>query len=125
LKQHHTVHEPLLEGGCHQVDRYVVPDESPARDVTALQRQQEEDPVQGIGGAGLCLSEEGLAGPKVRIPERKMAGMPFAGLFLEPGQDLFGKVRAAHPFELAGEGEFPIETRHDQEEEGSDPYAAT
>ena len=117
--------EEIAEAGRHQVDRYVIPGQGPARDVAVFQRQQEEDPVQGIGGAGLRLSEERLAGPEVGIPEREAAGVPLLGLHLEPGQDLFGEVGAAHPLELAGEGELPIEARHDQEQEGGDPEAVT
>ena len=51
--------------------------------------------------------------------------MPLLGLQVEPGEDLFGGVGTGHPFELAGEGELPIEAGNANEEEDGDAQAAS
>src|ERR1035438_884508 len=66
--------EEVAEGGRHQVNRHVIPGEGPPRDVAVFERQQKEDPIQRIGGAGLRLAEEWLAGPQVGVPERGEGG---------------------------------------------------
>ncbi len=94
--------EEVAERGRHHVDGYVIPGQGPAGDAAVFEREQEEDPVRGISGAGLRLAEERLPGPQIGVPERETAGVPLLRLHLEPGQDLFGKIGAAHPLELAG-----------------------
>ena len=117
--------EEIAEAGRHQVNRHVIPCQRPARDVAVFQRQQEENPVQRIGGARYRLSEERLAGPEVGIPEREAAGVPLLRLHVEPGQDLLGKIGARHPLELAGEGELPIVAGDRQKQQGGDENAVT
>ncbi len=93
--------------------------------MAVLEGEEKEEPVEGIGGSGLGLSEEGLAGPEVWVPEGEASDVPLLRLHLEPGEDLLGEVGAAHPLELVGESQLPVETGDAEEERGGDSQAAS
>ena len=107
------------------MNRYVIARERPARDVTVLQRQQEENPVQRIGGARYSLSKQWLPGPKIRVPEREAARVPLLRLHVEPWQNLLGKIGAHHPLELPRERELPIVSGDRQAQQRAGQNAVT
>ena len=109
--------EPVTEERPHVVQEDEVPIQMRKRDTAIAQRQKEQDPVEWIGYAGLSLSDERLAAPMIRVPERESALMPFGRLKLIPGQHLVDDVRMIEPGVVIGESELPENTDSDEEQD--------
>ncbi|MFN9084104.1 MAG: hypothetical protein ACK5XD_03905 [Acidobacteriota bacterium] len=116
--------QAVSEHRHEQVGEDVVPVEDFRAEVAVAERHQEQEPVQRVGGAGLGLADEGLAAVVVGIPESDAAGLPFAGLELEPGENLVDVILAAEPGKLIGEDELPVDAEDDgDQKQGGGPPA--
>ena len=74
---------------------------------TPAQGCGEEDPVERIDYAWLTLADEILPCPFVGAPEWEAAVVPFAGLELQPGEDLAGEIMPVEPGVLVCEEDAP------------------